>query len=172
MPLAEEPKEDLHLLKPKLNLGKRTFKYSGSAHLEHGVTFFLWIFNEYSRFLIFCTFKLLHPVFLNYYLLYFSIIILFSSGPLGYQPYGWLGHPGKIKLTLPKPRRASKLSFAQTAANFLMRFDHSRISFSARILNNHEAWLVKVSVSHDSFLFASINTNIYFKTGNLLTFTE
>lgn len=40
-PLAEEPKEDLHLLKPKLNLGKRTFKYSGSAHLEHGVTFFL-----------------------------------------------------------------------------------------------------------------------------------
>lgn len=88
MSLAEEPKEDLHLLKPKLNLGKRTFKYSGSAHLEHGVTFFLLIFNEYSRFLIFCTFKLLHPVFLNYYLLYFSIIILFSSGPLGYQPYG------------------------------------------------------------------------------------
>lgn len=63
MSLAEEPKEDLHLLKPKLNLGKRTFKYSGSAHLEHGVTFFLLIFNEYSRFLIFCTFKLLYPVF-------------------------------------------------------------------------------------------------------------
>lgn len=40
-PLAEEPKEDFHLLKPKLNLGKRTVKYSGSAHLEHGVTFFL-----------------------------------------------------------------------------------------------------------------------------------